>query len=193
MKQFYQCLGVAISCGVGFIACAGADSTELLESDEAIADEGVEDAFRTFTAYTSEEFPPIECNANRLVDGFDCDGGYCDLVSLDCESVSGFSFGESGFGPFISEETQGGSTGAGDFICDSNEWMTGIDCNGGYCDNVSIECTTVSNKVKSSCQWSAFISEENAAFQAPAGRFVDGVDCAGDYCDRMRFRHCIPL
>jgi hypothetical protein len=204
MKGMQVSLFIAISCGLISMGCGGVDSTEVLDStndgfegapltSNDTQDELTDEAFRVWSPYTSEEFLPAECASNRLVDGVDCEGSYCDLVSLDCETVNNFAFGESTFAPTISEETSGGSTGGGDYICDSDEWVTGIRCTGGYCDNVSIECTVVSNRGKRFCGWTTWISEETSSASTPAlGYWIDGVDCKGSYCDQMRFHYCQP-
>jgi hypothetical protein len=207
-EHLYPCFCIAIACGLASTACGGVDSTEVVDSTDGDSD-GAEistsgsqpalqasdqltgEAFRAWTAYTSEEDPPAQCPINRLVHGVDCFGSYCDAISIDCELVSGFTFSDFSFGPWISEETTGGSTGGGDFICDSNEWMTGIRCAGSYCDFVSLECAE-SNARKGTCSWSGWFSEENVAFDAGLGRYIDGIDCAGSYCDLMRFHHCQP-
>lgn len=69
-------------------------------------------------------------------------------------------------------------------------WMTGISCNGSYCDNISLLCSQMSGSSTGSCSWSGWYSEEQGPFYAPWGYFIKGVQCSGRYCDNKRYRYC---
>lgn len=152
--------------------------------DEPDDEEG--EALRVWSGYTSEEFPPLMCNNGQLVRGFDCQGRYCDNVSIDCYA-SGAAYGSSSWTSFFSEE---GSGTADERICAWGEFVTGIACNGRYCDNLSLLCTEAIGRGIADCQWSGWYSEESGPFQALAGRYIVGVECNGSYCDDKRYRHC---
>src|SRR5690349_1524348 len=145
------------------------------------------DEERSWTGYTSEEYPPLICPDQQAVLGVDCNGGYCDNVSLYC-SWTGRASGTQSWQPYFSEE---GSNGANESYCPGNDmWMAGIACNGGYCDNVSLLCTQFLGSTTGYCEWSGWFSEEQAPFVAPWGYFVKGVKCGGSYCDNMRYYYC---
>ena len=153
---------------------------EMSADEEPVIDE-VE--AKLWTGWTSEEFPPLECAAGRLVHGVECHGRYCDNIRLDCVSVTG-SFGDSYWTSFFSEE------GTNYRYCGYREWMTGIQCNDSYCDDVSIRCTSVPARPVGSCAWSSAYSEEDGPYLAPAGYYLRGVKCTGRYCDNMSYYRC---
>lgn len=157
------------------------------EVDEEVAVEPQTEEFRAWTGYTSEEYPPLSCPYRQAVRGVDCTGGYCDNISLYCQD-SGRSPGWQAWQPFFSEE---GSGTADEGHCPSGDmWVTGVDCSGGYCDNLSLLCTQFVGSATGSCAWSTWYSEEQSPFVAPWGYYVKGVECDGSYCDNKRYRYC---
>lgn len=138
-----------------------------------------------WTGYTSEEKAPLECVSGRLVGGVDCEGSFCDNISLDCLTVSGLTVGSSSWTSYFSDESPNSRT------CSTNEWMTGIACQGNYCDRISIKCTEILNKTAVSCSWtSQSYSEEQGPFQAPAGNYIRGIRCSGHNCDDKFYYYC---
>lgn len=152
----------------------------------------------SFLPFHSEETPGAsECAVDEAVTGFDCSGSYCDNVSIECHryggsvppAVDAFSaWFEVGPPPGIASGFVKSS-----HVCNANQKMTGIDCKGDYCDDISIECSpspgfrTDSNR----CIPSAWFSEENSGpFLAPEGTVIQGVQCQGTHCDNKRFLVC---
>jgi hypothetical protein len=86
--------------------------------------------------------------------------------------------------PFISEEAPHS------FICPSGGFITALDCNGRYCDNLAVECTALVNRGRRACYWTAAISEEGAELIFPAGYYAAGLRCTGSYCDNVAFYVC---
>lgn len=68
--------------------------------------------------------------------------------------------------------------------------MTGLDCDGGWCDNISLACTQVFGRSVGTCYWSGYYSEESGPFQAPGGYYLCGMQCRGSRCDDMRYYYC---
>ncbi|PRQ02431.1 hypothetical protein ENSA5_23580 [Enhygromyxa salina] len=150
-------------------------------------DEDLDDGFRTWTGYVSEENPPLICSNRYAARGFDCSGSYCDNVSMDCRYLSA-TIGESSWIPYFSEE---GSATADEGHCwGSNQWMTGVVCSGSYCDNLSLRCTAFPGTSAGDCHWSSWYSEEQSPFYAPFGYYIKGLECDGNYCDNKRYRYC---
>jgi hypothetical protein len=85
--------------------------------------------------------------------------------------------------PF-SEETQTPT------LCPTGSWVTGLSCSGGYCDNVSLECTYITGRSASDCQWSPWVSDETPSWGAPAGYFLRGAKCRGWWCDDFSLYYC---
>jgi hypothetical protein len=167
------------------------------DESDAILDEAMEEAPplgpQVFTPYFSEEDPAGLCSSTRLMHGFECEGSYCDDLRMDCTAMSGVQ-GESSWSDYFSEE---GSYPADAHVCSPGEWVTGMDCNGSYCDNVAVRCTEVrrasDNRLSTAtgCSWSEGRSEEDPAWSAGASnRFVRGVRCDGSNCDNMSFYVC---
>jgi hypothetical protein len=138
-----------------------------------------------WTGSTSEERAPLECLSGRLVGGVDCEGSFCDNVSLDCLPVTGLTVGSSAWTSYFSDEAPNSRT------CSTKEWMTGIACQGNYCDRISMKCTEILNKTAVSCSWtSQAYSEEQGPFQAPAGNYLRGIRCNGNNCDQKFYYYC---
>ncbi|HEX5751894.1 MAG TPA: hypothetical protein VFZ09_37080 [Archangium sp.] len=180
-------LGVALH--VGAVGCG------MSPGGETPADNGTDPLEQLqstlWTAYTSEEYPPVNCLDSRLVAGVACSGRFCDNVAIDCVAVSGLTFGASSSTPFFSEE------GSHEGVCSGNEWMTGIQCHGDFCDNLSIRCTET-NRAPTQCAWtSGTYSEENSPFQVASigrtGFFIRGIRCFGSNCDNKQYLTCRPL
>jgi hypothetical protein len=140
-----------------------------------------------WTAYTSEEHPALSCPAGQVVRGIDCEGSFCDNIALYC-AATGLASGATKWLPYFSEE---GSGGTDEGRCASDDtWMTGIHCKGGFCDQLSIQCTQMLESSTGACVWSHWHSEEQAPFVAPAGYYLDGIECDGPFCDEKRYHHC---
>lgn len=148
-----------------------------------------------WTDYFSEEDPPGVCSGTRLMRGFECEGSYCDDLRIDCSLISVGDQLDSSWSDYFSEE---GSYPEDAGICPPGSWVTGIDCSGSYCDNVSIRCTEVVYPANHSiystaidCAWSDWRSEEDPAwYTGSTNRFVNRVQCSGSNCDEMRFHVC---
>lgn len=159
--------------------------TSDLSSDTAEADKtplawtGV----ATWTAYTSDNKPPVTCATGSMVTGFQCLGRYCDDVRLKCQPQTGHTLTTRTWSSYFSEE------GTNYRTC--TDFMTGIAATGNYSDNLSIECTTSTTRSPRSCVWSAYFSEEDPAFEAPSGYFIRSLQCSGSNCDRMRAEYCL--
>jgi hypothetical protein len=137
---------------------------------------------------TSEELPPLTTFNGTLISAMQCTGRYCDNVALGYEPVPGVNYNRNGWTPYFSEE------GTNWQICDGNDsFMTGISCQGSYCDNVSLQCTQVLGKTKGSCAWQPWFSEEAQYSILPQGYYAAGLACRGDYCDDFSIFACQAL
>lgn len=75
--------------------------------------------------------------------------------------------------------------------CPPLHWMAGIACKGGWCDDVSIQCTYYPNVNPRDCYWTGWIAEENGGtLQFGPGFYARGAQCSGSRCDNMRFYVC---
>lgn len=140
-----------------------------------------------FLGWFSEETPGAsECPAGQVVTGFDCDGPYCDNLRLECHNYPGANV--AGAGPWSAWFEHNGKPG---HICPSGTKITGMDCWGSYCDNITIECTSAPGLDNARCAWSAWYSEENPSpFFADVGDAIQGVWCSGTHCDNKSFLVC---
>lgn len=161
-------------------ACLGAGCEEPSKVGYRVED-GDGNDFRGWSAYTSEEYPPLLCREGYTVRGVDCIGKHCDTIAVYC----GFTdrrVGEHIWLPSVSEE--------GGHCAGTNMWMTGLACHGKYCDDLSLRCSELFGSSTGSCAWSDWYSEERPPFTAPAGRYVKGIECSGSYCGDKRYRFC---
>jgi hypothetical protein len=149
-----------------------------------------------WTPAVSEEYPPITCDLGHLPVGAKCTGSYCDNFQFLCGYMLRF-VGTPGYEPvqrqwqsFISEEYPHS------FVdCGSEGLITGLACKGKYCDNISVECSTLKNYRPSyRCAWVGPFSEEqdSISFNNSNGtsRFPRMLYCSGSYCDNKWFYAC---
>jgi hypothetical protein len=140
-----------------------------------------------WTAYTSEEYPALSCPNGYAVQGVDCDGSFCDNIALYC-AFTGWDTGATKWLPYFSEE---GSGSADEGRCVGDDvWMTGLGCKGGFCDQISMQCTQMLGSSTGACAWTGWRSEEQAPYYAPVGDYIKAIECDGPFCDRKRYRHC---
>jgi hypothetical protein len=143
-----------------------------------------------WTPSTSEELPPVFCDGSSLVAAAQCTGRFCDNVSLFCkqtQTAAGVPVqrGVSSATPFFSDE------GGGQQICVTGSWVTGMQCTGRFCDNVSLTCTEFTNVNAINCHWTGPVSEENGGtLDFGAGFYARGAKCTGSFCDNMSYFVC---
>ncbi len=149
-----------------------------------------------FLSFHSEETAgAAECPVHQIVTGFACDGSYCDNVSIRCQDRGGsVPFAFSAFSPWFEVGPPPGFAGNPKTLhkCDPGHKMTGIDCRGSYCDDISIECSPSTGLATNNCRWSPqwFSEEAPSEFLAPAGSSIQGVACWGTHCDNKKFWLC---
>ena len=170
-----------------------------------------------WTPWVSEENggPPTYCGVwNEASVGFACSGGYCDNVSLLCETLpfnATLNSASEYWTAFFSEEDRGVSsvTSEGWYRYDGDNYevchrsgnpglVSGIKCKGSYCDNISLKCAQpikwkngISYPVQvNNCQWSGWYSEEQRSVDFGPNRYITGVRCQGGYCDNKQFYVC---
>ena len=149
---------------------------------------GCEEPAPGYTEYTSDEVPALICPEGEAVRGVDCSGAWCDNISLLCEAT-GLLTGAQTWQPYFSEEA--GTGRANESYCPSPDWwMSGIDCMGGWCDDLSMLCTQFVGSSTGACVWSGWYSEETGSFIAPEAHFITGIECRGNFCDEMRYQYC---
>lgn len=153
----------------------------------------------TWTSSFSEEGRNYQyCPSRTALKGIQCSGGYCDNISLYCGELGSRNRGQ--WKKRISEERRGGSDTVNGIVVRKNDYMqrcgvrgyiTGMQCTGGSCDNISLYCSTFKNKKPRNCSWTSWISEEHG------GRLIFGskkyavaMECKGSRCDNKRFYVC---
>lgn len=141
---------------------------------------------------TSEEYPPITVRNSFLIGGFRCSGSYCDNIGIGAEHIyfpdeQLWRIGDNYWTPYFSEEDSPWHFRE----CADHHWMTGISCNGSYCDNISLQCTEIFFSRRSACEWGPKFSEEDHWFILPQGHFAVGIACFGSNCDNKSVKHCL--
>lgn len=148
----------------------------------------------------SEETPPATCG-NRLVTGITCDGRYCDKLTPSCGGTIHDIY-DIRWTAFVSEE---GSAVAscnvpnpferGEWPAGEPAFITGLACNGSYCDNVALECVALRDAFPESlggrsCRWTSWVSEDTPSLRFPSGFGAIRMECDGRCCDNKRFFVC---
>ncbi len=91
--------------------------------------------------------------------------------------------------------------GRGQETCSSQTALSGIQCTGHYCDNMSLRCGYVGNVASTSSWWENYISEEytggsdtvdgivvrvNGNMQRCQTKgYIAGIACGGSFCDHI--------
>lgn len=148
----------------------------------------------------SDETPPTTCG-NKLITGLKCAGGFCDNLTPVCGKVVRNIY-DIRWTQFVSDE--GGAVAScnvsnpyerGDYPNGEPAFITGLSCNGRYCDNIALECVALRDAFPESlggakCRWTDWISEESPTLNFPKDFGAISMACRGKYCDDVRFFVC---
>ena len=167
-------------------------------SNEEDAELGTtEQAVVTPTIFISDENGQAEeggahCPAGKVAMGYECDGWYCDNIRLLCDDFPGTLGALQPWTPWFSEETIGrGCAGA-------DEWITAIQCRGGWCDDMRVRCrkathASVRTVERNACGPVGPTSEEFGPISLEGqNRFLGAMSCQGGYCDNVSATACTP-
>ncbi len=136
------------------------------------------------TSEEQGEANPALCEA-ALATGLQCEGRYCDRVTLKCQEKQGLK-PEGRWLDYISDGERNEAR------CAPDEYVSGLRCRGRYCDDISLRCTQAPNIKRKRCFWSAAASEEGGGrVEYGAGAYLAGMRCQGDYCDKKQSLVCI--
>lgn len=142
------------------------------------------------TTSTSDEFAsmtPAICPKSSIASGLNCQGRYCDNISLTCSGDYRHLDGLESWTHYFSEESL---TVSNSNICPDNKFLSGIRCRGRYCDELSLRCSNFLGAIRGTCHWSDWFSEEDESINAPLGSYIAGIECRGSYCDDKRAYFC---
>lgn len=138
-------------------------------------------AISTWTPYVSEEGSgTVSCNSGYAVRGLQCSGSYCDNMRLYCSNTGYPSMNTADYywTEFASEEQ-------GSVFCDYGYVMTGIECDGSYCDNVSLKCTAVRYSSYAANYSGGRVSDETSAQYSSTTYRIEGFSISGRYADNF--------
>lgn len=136
---------------------------------------------------------PATCEWGNPAIGIRSWGSRNGLLNLLC-SDKGLPVSRRFWNGAISEEKPNNET-----FCGTGGIITGISCAGSYCDNISVECTTVTGKMARNCAWSPRFSgreDRTEAYyfgeerESTTAIYATGVKCFGGYCSEMQFFIC---
>jgi len=176
----------ALACFAPFtVALGGCTAQADLEAESTEETASTEDALVSgWTSYISEETPPLSCDQSSLISSVQISGSYADNIRAFCQPTRA-ARADSYWTPRFSEE------GTNYQFCNAGYWATGLSCSGRYCDNVSIQCSRMTNVTPQNCYWSGWVSEEGSGrLNFGSGYYARGAQCSGRYCDNMRFYVC---
>lgn len=70
--------------------------------------------------------------------------------------------------------------------CNTGSVTRGVDCSGGNCDNVSLDCVSPGYATFGARSWTSYFSEENTSYRyCPAQSWLTGIACKGGECDNI--------
>lgn len=134
-----------VSCPSGYVAdamkCTGSNCDNVALH---CGDIGRAASDQRWSALISEEAPNnhVKCGPNRFMMGVSCTGSYCDNMAIQCATFANTTRGADSdcyWSPWFSEEQQ--------FQYLLTDYAAaGIQCDGSFCDNISIyACPVVRN------------------------------------------------
>jgi hypothetical protein len=195
MKETIRRIGVVLGLGAIIVGCGATDHTQEPSIDNGNTNDGekeksadiasTQEAITTgWTAYTSEEYPPIICDSASLMNQVQCSGSNCDNTRAYCEG-SGGSLGASYWTGYFSEESTNYR------YCNAGYWVTGLACTGSYCDNNALQCSYIYGISPINCYWTGWVSEEGGGLLSFGYHYyARGMQCSGSDCDNKRFYVC---
>lgn len=128
-----------------------------------------------------------QCQWGYVLQGLKCIGTYCKTKSLLCMKYHDSYDPKAKFhsSTTFSEEGSGHAWTQSGFV-------TGIGCDGEYCDNVHLQFVdSVNLKNTGSCFNTPHFSEEGTGVQTCAsGYLVSGISCYGGWCSELSLRCC---
>ncbi len=146
--------------------------------------------------YISGGDPPISCEQsypNTVAIEIQCadKAPNCGHRQLLCASVPGRTFTLHRWVSLFSEE---GPSPLNTGQCPDGWWVTGLLCEGKYCDNESLECTKVLNThaKSSTCYYSKQFDEHDGSVRGKPGYWIRSVTCSGSYCGNITVEYCHP-
>lgn len=145
---------------------------------------------------TTDGRPPIICAHGALVTGMLCEGSYCDDVTLRC-GANVREVRSTYWTNFVHRPGGAGRATCGDRFSSSGVrgFMSGIACEGDWCDNVALQCTELElfEPDWTTCHFSGWFSEEERhgwqTWPSPF-HFVVALTCRGAHCDEKRLQTC---
>jgi len=180
IRRFAPIFTVLLAALVGCVDDPDLDPAALDVPDDAELGSTAQGVISGWTPYTSEEYPPITCDGSSLVNGVQVTGPYGDNIRLLCQPTNLIK-GDSYWTPYFSEEHRGMT------YCAISYWMTGLTCRGRYCDEVSIQCSKISDTFIKRIRGTWGISEEDPKYLFFPGEYAVGAYCMGPYCDDLHF------
>lgn len=146
-------------------------------------------------SFSEEGSDVMICKSGFAVAGVSCHGSYCDNKRLLCRPY--LSSQDNAFSaywhPKVISEEQPNASFRTDILPEPG-FVSGLGCNGRYCDNISFYVITTPHIMHTGqWEWKPFFSEESPGRSICAqDQFVTGVGCKGDYCDSISL-HCSTI
>ena len=142
----------------------------------------------TYSRWFSEENGGYSGRQVTPVAGISCNGDFCDNKRLAAVNLNGASVvnNSRSWTSWFSEE------GRNYRYCPSNMVMNEVQCSGGHCDNMRLQCGTLKSGYRvnrSKTKTVGYFSEEQGTRYCPDGYCIYGLQCSGSRCDNIKL-HC---
>ena len=145
---------------------------------------------------TTDGRAPVICPLGALTTGLLCEGSFCDDITMRCgRNVREVS--DTFWTQWVHRKGSPGVAGCASRFGPRKGFMSGIGCEGDYCDNVALQCSelTLFEPDFDDCVTSAWFSEEEKhggwqTWPSPF-HFVVSLECHyKDHCDLKRVKTC---
>ena len=142
--------------------------------------------------FAATEFCPEEEGGQTFLSGIYCEGSKCNNLRLQCYKTSTRVYGaDVVVDPDPGMWTSFFSNEFGLMNCDSQKVITGIQCKGSYCDNLSLECKRINKVINyANCDETEEFSNKEGSGFIPQGKFPVGIRCSGERCSNKTIRYC---
>ncbi|MBZ0218173.1 MAG: hypothetical protein K8F25_16575 [Fimbriimonadaceae bacterium] len=142
---------------------------------------------------TTDGRPPIICRNGALVSGLLCEGSYCDDITMRCDRNIR-EVRRHFWTRFVHRPGTGGLALCATRFGPTKGFMSGIACEGDWCDNIALQCTELElfEPDWDTCVTSDWFSEEEGQQTWPSPfHFPVSVECEySNHCDRKKVRSC---
>ena len=142
---------------------------------------------------TTDGDPPVICAPGALVEAMLCEGSFCDDITIRC-TASPREVRRTFWTRFVYHAGSGDTAVCGTPVAGPRGFMSGIACEGDWCDNVAMQCTELElfePDFDDCVRTDWFSEEEGLQTWASPFHFPVSLRCwRRDHCDKKIINAC---